>query len=308
MEMHQIRYFLAVAECLNFTRAAEQCNVAQPSLTRGVKQLEEELGAELFRRENKSTHLTPFGHRMLPFLRQSHEAARAAKEVASVIRKGGSEPLVIALSKTIDVSLLAGPLAELYRAFPNLEVRFVRCDADRLVATLREGGADLAVAADLATDWERLDSWSLFPDGFSCVTSASHPLADRSAIALGDLRSERIVDRPYCETLHDLRERATPSPWGQAVSEADCDQDVLRLVEMNLGVAILPDSWRLAGSLRRVRIEDPNLSREVKLHLVAGRRWSPAVSLFVKLLRARDWSAATAFGPAGQDRAQRLPA
>jgi DNA-binding transcriptional LysR family regulator len=308
MEMHQIRYFLALAECLNFTRAAEHCNVAQPSLTRGIKQLEEELGADLFRRENKSTHLTPFGHRMLPFLRQSYEAAKAAKEVASEIRKGGSEPLVIALSKTIDVSLLGAPLAELYRAFPNLEVRFARCDAERLLALLREGGADLAVAADLATDWERLDSWSLFSDGFSCVANAAHPLAAKATIVLDDLRNERIVDRPYCESLRGLRDRATPSGLGKAVSEADCDHDVLRLVEMNLGVAIVPDSWRLTGSLRRVPVEAPDLSREVKLHLVAGRRWSPATSLFVKLLRARDWSALLASGASVRAPGQAAPA
>ena len=66
MEMHQVRYFLALSRTLNFTRAAEECHVAQPSLTRAIKQLEEELGAELFRRERNLTHLTEFGNRMLP--------------------------------------------------------------------------------------------------------------------------------------------------------------------------------------------------------------------------------------------------
>lgn len=290
MEMHQIRYFLALAECLNFTRAAEQCNVAQPSLTRAIRQLEEEFGGELFRREQKSTHLTPFGHRMLPFLRQSYDSARAAKEVASLIRKGGSEPLVLALSKTIDVSMLGPSLGELYRAFPQLELKFLRCDTGRVLSSLREGIADLAVAADLDTDWERLDSWPLFSDRFSCVTSAHHRFANHAAIGLEDLREERVVDRPYCETVKSTRDGAATAGLGRSVSEADCDEDVMRLVEMNLGVAILPDSWRIAQSLRRVPIEGPDLSREVKLHLVAGRRWSPGVALLVKLLRARDWS------------------
>ena len=57
MELYQIKYFLALAETLNFTRAAERCNVSQPSLTRAVKKLEEELGGELFRREQHRTHL-----------------------------------------------------------------------------------------------------------------------------------------------------------------------------------------------------------------------------------------------------------
>ena len=70
MEMHQVRYFLAVARTLNFTRAAEECNVAQPSLTRAIRQLEDELGGDLFRRERPHAQLTELGQRMRPLLQQ----------------------------------------------------------------------------------------------------------------------------------------------------------------------------------------------------------------------------------------------
>jgi DNA-binding transcriptional LysR family regulator len=69
MEMHQVRYFLAVARTLNFTRAADECNVTQPSLTRAIKQLEAELGGDLFRRE-RPAGLTELGQRMHPLLKQ----------------------------------------------------------------------------------------------------------------------------------------------------------------------------------------------------------------------------------------------
>jgi hypothetical protein len=70
MEMHQVRCFLAVARTLNFTRAAEECHVAQPSLTRAIKLLEGELGGDLFRRERPRAMLTPLGERMFPLLKQ----------------------------------------------------------------------------------------------------------------------------------------------------------------------------------------------------------------------------------------------
>ena len=70
MEMHQVRYFLAVARVLNFTRAADECNVTQPSLTRAIKQLEAELGGDLFRRERPAAQLTELGQRMHPLLKQ----------------------------------------------------------------------------------------------------------------------------------------------------------------------------------------------------------------------------------------------
>src|ERR1700746_811941 len=85
MEMHQFRYFLAVADALNFTRAAEQCHVSQPALTRAIQQLEQELGGLLLGRERKLTHLTDFGRLIEPHLRQLHADADAAKSTAKRI-------------------------------------------------------------------------------------------------------------------------------------------------------------------------------------------------------------------------------
>ena len=84
MEMHQVRYFLAVARTLNFTRAAEECHVAQPSLTRAIKLLEGELGGDLFRRERPHAMLTPLGERMFPLLKQCYDSAQSARALASM--------------------------------------------------------------------------------------------------------------------------------------------------------------------------------------------------------------------------------
>jgi DNA-binding transcriptional LysR family regulator len=106
MEMHQVRYFLAVARTLNFTRAAEECNVAQPSLTRAIRQLEGELGGDLFRRERPQAQLTELGQRMLPLLKQCYESAISARSLATAIKKGEVGSLRLALSRTIDPSLV----------------------------------------------------------------------------------------------------------------------------------------------------------------------------------------------------------
>jgi DNA-binding transcriptional LysR family regulator len=75
MEMQQVRYFITLAKTLNFTRAAEECNVSQPSLTRAIRLLEAELGGELLRRERRQSHLTDLGQRMLPLMQQCYGAA-----------------------------------------------------------------------------------------------------------------------------------------------------------------------------------------------------------------------------------------
>jgi DNA-binding transcriptional LysR family regulator len=101
MEKHQVRYFLAVTRTLNFTRAADECNVSQPSLTRTIKQLEAELGGDLFRRE-RPTQLTELGQRMHPLLKQCYEAAIGARSLASAFKSGEVGALRIALTHAVD--------------------------------------------------------------------------------------------------------------------------------------------------------------------------------------------------------------
>ncbi len=84
MELHQVRYFLAVANTLNFTRAAEMCNVTQPALTKGVQKLELEFGAQLIYRERQLTHLTELGKAVLPMLEQTLASTEAVRHRASM--------------------------------------------------------------------------------------------------------------------------------------------------------------------------------------------------------------------------------
>ena len=101
MEMHQIRYFLAVCDTLNFTRAAERCNVSQPALTRAVQKLEEELGGLLFRRERTLTHLTDLGQLVRPRLQQIFDQAEAAKTTAQGFLKLKDAPLNLGIMCTV---------------------------------------------------------------------------------------------------------------------------------------------------------------------------------------------------------------
>src|SRR3954469_25155636 len=113
MEMHQVRYFLAVTRTLNFTRAADECNVTQPSLTRAIQQLEQEFGGDLFRRERPHAQLTELGQRMLPLLQQCYDSATSASSLASLLRRGEISALRVALSHTIPLSVLLPCVIEL---------------------------------------------------------------------------------------------------------------------------------------------------------------------------------------------------
>src|ERR1700760_4801363 len=155
MEMHQVRYFLAVARTLNFTRAADECNVTQPSLTRAIKQLEAELGGDLFRRE-RPTQLTELGQRMHPLLKQCYEAAAGARSLASSYKSGEIGALRIALTHSIDLALLIPHLDQIKRQFTRLESRFLRGSSREIAEFLKKGEAELGIAAEIDEAWERL--------------------------------------------------------------------------------------------------------------------------------------------------------
>ena len=199
MEMHQVRYFLAVARTLNFTRAAEECHVAQPSLTRAIRQLEGELGGDLFRRERPQSQLTELGQRMLPLLKQCYDSAVSARSLASAIKSGEVGSLRLALSHTIDPSLVMPHVVELGKLFKGLELKLYRGNSEEVLAYLKRGDAELGLGAGFGDEWERLDSWPLFTEDFQIVVHSMHRLANAASVGLGDLKHERFVFRTYCE-------------------------------------------------------------------------------------------------------------
>lgn len=291
MEMHQVRYFLAVARALNFTRAAEECHVSQPSLTRAIKLLEEELGGDLFRRERTLSHLTDLGQRMLPLMQQCYDTAQGVKSLATSIKRGEVATLRIGLSHTVDIRLLVPFLTELMRAMNGLELKFLRGTASEISEMMKRGDADLALAGPLAESWERLDARALFTEPFALIVNAGHRLADRHVVDIDDVRLERVLVRPYCEHAEPLgallRRQDVVLGHGHEVSS---DRDLISLLENNLGVAILPLSTAVPAELRRVSVKALDVTRTVYLYSVAGRPRSAPASTLMKQLHAADWS------------------
>jgi DNA-binding transcriptional LysR family regulator len=290
MEMHQVRYFLAVARVLNFTRAAEECNVAQPSLTRAIRQLEEELGGDLFRRERPHAIMTELGERMLPLLRQCYDSAVGARTLASSIRSGEVGALRLSLSRSIDLSLFVPQLTELQSQFSRLELKFLRGTGIEVAETLKKGQAELAIAAAIGDEWDRLDSWPLFTETFTLLVNSAHRLAGQASVAIEELRQERLLVRTYCEHAAELaallRENGIEVDRSHEVSS---ERDLMTLLEANIGVAIIPRSASVPERLMRAPIKGLELRRTVFLYGVAGRQRTAVASAIMKMLRGANW-------------------
>jgi DNA-binding transcriptional LysR family regulator len=196
--------------------------------------------------------------------------------------------LKLALSQTVDLSLLVPPLTELTRSFPGLELKFLRGTGEAVLQHLKAGDCDVAVAGRLGEDWDRLDSWLLFAEGFQLVADRRHPLLARNQVSLSDLGDVRVFARSHCENAAEFA--AALSASGGAADDIGSDQDLLKLVEAGLGVGILPQSTHIGGSLKSAMLSDLAVRREVRLYAVAGRQRSPAAAALVKILRAADWT------------------
>ncbi len=291
MEMHQVKYFLATASELNFTKAAEICNVTQPSLTRAIKQLEDELGGDLFRRERPQAQLTELGQRMYPLLKQCYESAHGARMLASAIKSGEIGTLKLALSHTINLELLTSHLTELNRLFNRLEVKLLRGRAPEIIELLKTGEAELAIAADLGDGWGRLDRWPLFTEEFGLILNAKHRLASHSVIEVDDLRQERWLRRAYCEHFEKamslLRSHGLDVDQGY---ELNSDRDLITLLESDFGVAFAPRSIPRPKTLKQAAVNGVEFRRTNYLYGVAGRERTAVASAILKMLRAADWS------------------
>ena len=288
MEMHQVRYFLAVVRSGNFTRAAEECHVSQPSLTRAIKTLEGELGNDLFYRERPGVVLTELGERMHPILKQCFESALRAGSVAKAMKKGERGSLKIALSHSVAPSQIAAHLAELRRVAQNTDVKLMRGSADETLDMLKRGQAELALASSTDETWERLERWTLFEEGFQLFAHRDHPLASGKAIDIADVRRVPALRRTYCEHSHAVAailEEGETERLGDY--EVGSEADMVALLEGNLGVAVAPSSTMVKAPIMRIPIKGLALRRTVYLYAVAGRQRSLAASALIRTLRSR---------------------
>jgi len=289
--MHHIRYFLAVGETLNLTKAAERCNVTQPALTRAIKALENELGGELLRRERALSHLTELGQRMIPMLRDCYETALAAKMVAASIRKKETAPLTLAISHTVSLDRFERLLRELGRALPGLQLMLRRGSGREVAEALRSGTVELVIAGPLNENWSRLETIRLFEEQFVLVVSATHRLANRKEVEFRELSSETLIINEGCELVDKIKVcMEANGVLDSATHRVATQDDLLTLLKAGLGVAIVPVGAAETDGVCRVELRQLNLVRSVSAYSVGGRRRSVACATLFNMLRAADWA------------------
>lgn len=290
MEMHQIRYFLAVCETLNFTRAAEACNVTQPALSRAIQALEHEVGGLLFRRERNLTHLTDLGHLVRPHLEQTLHHAESAKSTARSFLKLEEAPLNLGVMCTIGPLRFTGFLAAFRASHPGIELSLVESMPLRLLEMLEAGTLDVAVMSRPETVSERVTVETLYSERFMVAFPPAHRFTQMNAVPVRELRDEPYLSRINCEFRDRLAQVCVDhgAPL-KRVYRSEREDWIQTMVMAGLGVCFLPEFSPIYSGLQTRQVVDPEVMREVSLVTVSGRRFSPAVSQFIKAVRAHRW-------------------
>ena len=199
MEHHQLRYFVAVADTENFTRASERCNVSQPSLSQQIIKLEGELDHKLFHRLGKKAVLTEAGAAFLDRAKRIlFEVESAAKELGD--KSGLERRIAIGAVQSVMPYLLIGLIAKCRESHPNLLIDAQEDFRNDLVQAVIDGGLDLAVVPQPVKD-HRISVETLFTEPLLLVVGKRHAFATRAEINVQDLANETFVSLGDSSTL-----------------------------------------------------------------------------------------------------------
>src|SRR5436309_1688398 len=292
MEMHQLAYFESVSRHLHFTRAAEELNVAQPSVSQQIRKLETELGAPLFHRMKRHVALTEAGLTFLPHARavlQRLAEARLEVQELSGMRKG---TLAVGAPPSVGTHLLPRALAAFSRKHPGIALSFREAGSRTLVSLLEEGELDLAAVIQPIRH-PALETEALVEEELLLAVPRQHHLAlddcEAERVKLSQLRQEPFV--LLREGAYDLRDqtlaacrRAGFEPL-VALDGGEMDS-MLRFVAAGIGLAILPavvvaDSVAVDGPVVTRRLL-PKLTRSLVVARRRDRYFSAAAREFTR--------------------------
>lgn len=290
MEMQQVRYFVSLAQTLNFTRAAEQCNVSQPALTRAIQQLEHELGGPLFHRERNNTHLSELGRMMLPYLETVYASTLAAKDAAKSAKKIENVTLTLGAMCTIGPQLIADLIVRFQAEHPDVEVRVIDGEASAMIEKLEKGDLHLSIVGVPDELPDTLHQVPVFTERFVIVIPRDHPWAEKNAIRVAELNGEPYVGRTNCEVFQMVtQDFARRGVTTKKVFSSPRDEWVQKMIKAGLGFGFFPEYCVTDPDLIVRPLIEPGYSRTIYLATVRGRPHSPAIGAFVREARRHTW-------------------
>lgn len=291
MEMNQLRYVVAIARTGNFSRAAEQCRVSQPSLSQQIQKLEEELGERLFDRMKRQTKLTPHGEafvrRAVRILEEAEMALREASDARSLV----SGTLTIGVLPTIAPYLLPATIGQFAQKYPGVEIVVQEDTTSQLLKYLATYEIDFALASDPIQD-SRFEIKELFTEELLLALPPGHRLTRKRTVPAAALAGERLIVMREGHCLGDqvlgFCEHRDMKP---TVSFRSAQLETIHaLVAAGLGLSLIPAmAARIerANALEYRSIQSPRPERKILAVWARQRSLGRAAGAFLEMMSAR---------------------
>jgi DNA-binding transcriptional LysR family regulator len=281
IELTKLEIFLYAAESLNFSAAARQLHLTQPTVSHDIKVLEDELGAELFKRKGPSLQLTEAGRLLLPWARKTIKDSIDLQAMIEALQEGIAGNLRIACSTTAGKYILPQLAARFSQRYPSICVSIMRCMPEYIVPRLLDGEANLGVVSYEMQD-EKVEMQEFFEDAISLIVPSRHPWAVRHSIRPAEIIDEPIIMRESTSgtrrvLLSELAKHDISLEDLNVFMELGNAEAIVRTVAAGFGISFvstLASACPLeGGNIVAVDVEGLELRR--KIYMVRKRLDSP---------------------------------
>jgi DNA-binding transcriptional LysR family regulator len=290
MDFNQVRYFLALADTLNFTRAAEQCFVSQPALTQAIKRLEVELGGDLVDRKASHIEMTSLGRSLRTHFQLIDRTKNLVRTTANAVVNGEIAELNIGLMCTIGPRLISSMLDEFQKLFPTISLVLHDVTPSKIPDLVLSGAIDGAFCAHQGPPNSKIDYIKLFEEPMVVAFPKDHVFTDSSAISIKEVTKHRYIDRLHCEFRSQLINYVEDNEIELDIAFRSQREDwIQELIHQGVGVAVLPKNSLLSQHLDFRSISDDGFIRSIELAVSNHEQKSPALKHLIHQVREYNW-------------------
>ena len=292
MELYQIKYFLAVCQWQNFTRAASHCHVAQPSLTKAIHKLEQEFGGALFQRGRSQSILTELGRRVRPHFEAMWHAREAAQLDARSYLDAEKATVRLGVMSTISPTRMTDFFARLRTEAPTLELVINEVPGKDLIEAMQNDVYDAALLA-WPSPPPSIHMLPLYSERFVVAFSPGHPFGEKNAVDVSMLEGIDYLSRVHCEFPEYYEALGFTRPIGTRVRYSSEREDWIQaMVAAGHGCSVMPEFLPVFEGITVRPLINPEVTRIVSLATVAGRRHSSALTAMVRCAERHPWPGA----------------
>ncbi|MCQ2183608.1 MAG: LysR substrate-binding domain-containing protein [Bacteroidales bacterium] len=287
MELRQLKYFVRIAETLNFSEASRTLYVTQSTLSQQIKSLEDELGSLLFQRDSHSVTLTESGQMLLPLARQTLMDASSCKEQIKDLQEMLTGELNIGVTYSFS-PILTETVKNFMKEYPGVKLNIQYKNMEELMGLLRRREVDFVLSFKSNRPYDEIESHNLFEDKLSVIMRKDHALASKSSISIGDLTKHRLAfpakglqARNAIEKYIDLE--ASRLNVCLEINEANI---LLDIVQHNNVFTILSEATiRGREMLKAIPLDIPDNQMQGCIHTLKRVYRKRSAEAFVKMLR-----------------------